>query len=101
MLGDHGAQILKIEPPEGDEARAWGPPFKDGLGPYFSGINRNKRSIALNLSHPKGCEVLLRLLEDADVLIENYKVGTMQKWGLNYETFLKMRFPRLIYCRIT
>jgi formyl-CoA transferase len=101
MLGDHGAQILKIEPPEGDEARAWGPPFKDGLGAYFSGINRNKQSLALNLSHPEGREVLLRLLEDADVLIENYKVGTMQKWGLDYETVLKARFSHLIYCRIT
>lgn len=84
MLGDHGAQILKIEPQEGDEARAWGPPFKDALGAYFSGINRNKRSIGLDPSSPGGREVLLRLFEDADVLIENYKVGTMQKWGLDW-----------------
>src|SRR5579872_6017961 len=74
MLGDHGADVIKVEPPQGDETRAWGPPFdSEGISAYFAGINRNKRVIALDLSRPEGRAVLLRLLEGADVLIENFK----------------------------
>lgn len=101
MLGDHGAEIVKIEPPRGDDTRLWGPPFKDGESAYFTGVNRNKRSLALDLSGPAGREVLLRLLESADVLIENFKAGQMEKWGLGYDQALKERFPALVYCRIT
>ncbi len=100
-LGDHGAEIIKVEPPQGDETRPWGPPFKDDASSYFVGINRNKRDIALDLARPQGREVLLRLLAEADVLIENFRVGTLEKWGLGYEEVLKERFPRLIHCRIT
>ena len=102
MLGDHGAEIIKIEPPQGDEVRDWGPPFDDGKdASYFLGVNRNKRSLALDLSTDRGKEVLLRLLEEADVLVENYKPGSMEKWGLGYEEVLKKRFPKLVHCRIS
>jgi len=103
ILGDHGADVIKIEPPQGDETRDWGPPFRDGDGTasYFVGVNRNKRSLALDLSKEAGREVLLRLLENADVLIHNYKTGTLERWGIGYEQMLAKRFPRLIYCHIT
>lgn len=100
-FGDHGADVVKVEPPKGDETRAWGPPFKDGAASYFIGINRSKRGISLDLSREEGREVLLRLLEDADVLVENFRTGTMEKWGLGYEDVLAERFPRLVHCRIT
>ncbi len=101
ILADHGADVIKIEPPQGDEVRDWGPPFKDGLSAYFAGVNRNKRSVSLDLRADEGQGVLLRLLEDADVLIENFKPGGMRRWGLGYEEVLQARFPRLIYCSIT
>jgi len=102
-LGDHGADVIKIEPPQGDDVRGWGPPFdkEAGAASYFLGVNRNKRGAALDLGLPKGRDVLLRLLETADVLIENFKPGGMEKWGLGYEAVLKDRFPRLIHCRIS
>ena len=101
ILADHGAEVLKVEPPQGDEVRDWGPPFHEGDASYFVGVNRNKRSIGLDLTVPEGREVLFRLLEDADVLIENLKTGTMEKWGLGYEDVLKEKFPKLIHCRIS
>lgn len=106
ILADHGASVLKVEPPQGDETRAWGPPFlpreeERGDASYYLGVNRNKRSLALDLSQPEGRAVLLRLLESADVLVENFKPGTMEKWGLGYEADLKTRFPQLIHCRIS
>ena len=101
ILGDHGAEIIKIEPPRGDETRDWGPPFHEGDAAYFLGVNRNKRSIALDLSRQEGKQVLLRMLEKADILIENYKPETMEKWGLGYEDVLKDRFPSLIHCRVS
>jgi formyl-CoA transferase len=101
MLGDHGADVIKIEPPGGDETRSWGPPFRDGTASYFLGVNRSKRAIGLDLSTPKGRDVLLRLLEGADVLIENFKPGQLEKWGLGYEEVLAKRFPRLVLCRIS
>jgi len=100
-LADHGAEVIKVEPPQGDETRTWGPPFKDGTASYFLGVNRSKRAIALDLSKPKGREVLLRLLEKADVLIENFKPGQLEKWGLGYEEVLARKFPRLVVCRIS
>jgi len=101
ILGDHGAQIIKIEPPQGDEVRDWGPPFHENDASYFVGVNRNKRSMGLDLSRAEGREVLLRMLENADLLIENYKPGTMEKWGLGYRDVLGKRFPRLVHARIS
>ncbi|MDO6462192.1 CoA transferase [Granulosicoccaceae sp. 1_MG-2023] len=101
VLADHGADVIKVEPPGGDETREWGPPFLDGTASYFLGLNRNKRAIALDLRQPQGREVLLRLLEDADILLENFKTGTLEKWDLGYESTLKQRFPRLIHARVS
>jgi formyl-CoA transferase len=102
MLADHGAEVIKIEPPQGDETRTWGPPFdKEGISAYFAGINRNKRTIALDLSKPEGREVLLKLLADADVLIDNFKTGTMEKWGIGYADMLAKKFPRLVHARVS
>ena len=101
ILADHGAEVIKVEPPGGDETRRLGPPFApDGTAAYFGGLNRNKRGIALDLGAPAAREVLFRLLADADVLVENFLPGTMEKWGLGYEE-LAQRFPRLVYCSIT
>ena len=101
VLADHGAKVVKVEPPRGDETRDWGPPFHEGDAAYFLGLNRNKRSLGLDLARPEGREVLLRLLGDADVLVENFKPGTMERWGLGFEEHLRERFPRLIHCRIS
>lgn len=101
ILADHGAEVIKIEPPQGDEVRDWGPPFHDDDASYFIGVNRNKRSMGLDLSKEEGRTLLLRLLEGADVLIENYKPGAMERWGLGYEDTLKEKFPTLIHCRIS
>jgi len=101
ILGDHGADVIKIEPPAGDETRDWGPPFHEGTASYFIGVNRNKRSIGLDLARTEGREVLLRLLEGADVLVENFRPGTMERWGLGYHEVLAERFPRLVYCRVS
>ena len=101
VLGDHGAEIIKVEPPQGDEVRDWGPPFHEGDASYFIGLNRNKRSIGLDLSKPEGRDVLLRLLENADVLIDNYKPGTLERWGIGYDGVLSDRFPELVHCRIS
>ncbi len=102
MLADHGADVIKIEPPQGDETRTWGPPFDaEGISAYFAGINRNKRTIALDLSKPEGREVLLKLLETADVLIDNFKTGTMEKWGIGYHDVLAAKFPRLVHARVS
>ena len=101
ILGDHGADVIKVEPPQGDETRSWGPPFLDDTASYYIGVNRNKRGIALDLAKPDGRAVLLRLLERADVLVENFKAGTLERWGIGYEPLLRDKFPRLIHCRIT
>jgi crotonobetainyl-CoA:carnitine CoA-transferase CaiB-like acyl-CoA transferase len=100
ILGDHGADVLKVEPPQGDDTRTWGPPFRDGVASYYMGLNRNKLGTRLDLATPEGREVLLGLLEGADVLVENFKTGTMEKWGLGYEQ-LSRRLPRLIHCRVS
>jgi crotonobetainyl-CoA:carnitine CoA-transferase CaiB-like acyl-CoA transferase len=102
MLADHGADVVKIEPPSGDETRGLGPPFDDaGQAAYFGAVNRGKRGMALDLSRQEGRAVLEALLKDADVLVENFLPGTMERWGLGYETQLSARFPRLIYCAIS
>src|SRR6185369_11017384 len=101
ILGDHGAEVIKIEPPEGDETRTWGARSPRGVSVYFEGINRNKKFVAIDFSKAEGRDVLFRLLESADVLIHNFKSGTLERWGLGYNDVLAKRFPRLVYCHIT
>ena len=102
MLADNGADVIKIEPPAGDETRKLGPPFDaTGNAAYFSALNRGKRSISLDLSKRSAQEVLHRMLSDADVLIENFLPGTMEKWGIGYEDFLASRYPKLVYCSVS
>ncbi len=101
MLGDHGADVIKVEPPSGDETRLWGAPVHNGASAYFTNINRNKRMVAIDLAAAKGREALFRLLEDADVLVHNFKCGTLERWGMGYDDVLSIRFPRLVYCHIT
>jgi formyl-CoA transferase len=102
MLGDLGADILKIEAPgTGDDTRHWGPPFTEtGESAYFLCVNRNKRSMTLNLKSDQGIQILKELIQKSDVLVENFKVDTLDKWGLSYETLQLLR-PGLIYCSIT
>ena len=101
MLAMHGADVIKVEALTGDETRLLGPPFEaGGTAAYFAAVNRGKRDIALDLSKPEGREILLQLITNADVLVENFLPGAMERWGLSYET-LSRRFPRLIYCQIT
>jgi len=100
VLADHGADVIKIEPPAGDETRGWGPPFLDETASYFLGLNRNKRGMALDMSQPAGVELLTRMLEGADVFIENFKTGTLARWGLGREE-IERRFPRLVHCRVS
>ena len=100
MLADHGADVIKVEPPEGDETRRYGPPFVDGESTYYMGLNRNKRSIALDLSRAEAREIVRRLASTADVLVENFRTGTMERWGLDYAA-LKSSNPRLVYLSIS
>ncbi|WP_244137661.1 CoA transferase [Burkholderia sp. BCC1644] len=100
-LADHGATVVKIEPPDGDETRGWGPPFLGDTAWYFMGVNRNKEGLALDLSRDEGRAILWRLLEEADVLVENFKPGTLARWGMDYARDLQPRFPRLIHCAVT
>jgi crotonobetainyl-CoA:carnitine CoA-transferase CaiB-like acyl-CoA transferase len=101
MLGDMGADVIKVEPPgRGDDTRQWGPPFIAGESTYFLSINRNKRSLTLNLAVPSGQEILTRLIAQADVLIDNFKLGTLEKWGFS-DTWFETHAPRLVRCSIT
>ena len=107
MLADMGADVIKVENPDGgDDTRAWGPPFveaKDGTNlsaAYYHATNRGKRSIAVDLKTPEGQEIVRRLVATADVVIENFKLGGLAKYGLDYES-LKAINPKLVYCSIT
>lgn len=103
MLGDLGAEVIKIERPEaGDDTRGFAPPFwpETKESAYFLGVNRNKKSVTVDIAKPEGQALILKLLESCDILAENFKVGALAKYGLGYEQ-LKDRFPRLIYCSIT
>ena len=91
ILGDHGADVIKVEPPGGDETRGWGPPFKDGTASYFLGVNRNKRAMTLDLTAEAARTTLHAMLAEADVVVENFKTGTLEKWG----GWGRMRFGRL------
>jgi crotonobetainyl-CoA:carnitine CoA-transferase CaiB-like acyl-CoA transferase len=101
ILGDLGAEIIKIEVPNGgDDTRKWGPPFIKSESAYYMTANRNKRSITLNLNTEEGRKVLLKLIKSSDVLIHNFKAGTMEKWGLSYHE-LQREHDQLIYCAIS
>lgn len=101
ILGDLGAEVVKIERPKtGDGSRQWGPPFIHGESAYFLSINRNKKSVTINLRTEKGCEIVRKMASTYDVLIENYRPGIVQKLGLDYETLSTIN-PQLIYCSIS
>ena len=102
QLADHGADVIKVESPvdKGDELRGWGPPFIDGQSYYFITLNKNKRSIALDLRSPKGIEIATELIKESDVLVENFRPGVMGKMGLSWEEVHDLN-PRLVYCSVT
>jgi crotonobetainyl-CoA:carnitine CoA-transferase CaiB-like acyl-CoA transferase len=101
MLADLGARVVKVEAPDGgDDTRGWGPPFYDRESAYFLSINRNKQSLALNLKDRRGRDLLLRLIRRADVLVENFRPGAMERLGLGYAAVHEI-VPRLIYCSIS
>jgi crotonobetainyl-CoA:carnitine CoA-transferase CaiB-like acyl-CoA transferase len=101
MLGDMGAEVIKVEPPDkGDDTRGWGPPFVAGEAAYFLGVNRNKRSLTLNMAVPAGQKILAGLIEKADVLIDNFRIGTLEKWGFT-DAWFEQHAPRLVRCSIT
>jgi crotonobetainyl-CoA:carnitine CoA-transferase CaiB-like acyl-CoA transferase len=101
LLADFGATVLKVEPPgRGDIARAWGPPFHGDDAAYFVSLNRNKQSVEIDLKHPEGRELLLRLAERADVVLENFRVGTVDALGIGYPA-VSARNDRIIYCSIS
>src|SRR6202045_2701493 len=103
MLADHGADVIKIEPPDGDMVRSTGPyrPHDQAklLGGYFQSINRNKRSVCLDLKKPEGRAALLKMVANADAIVENYRVGVMERLGLSYEV-LHEHNPRLVYAAV-
>jgi crotonobetainyl-CoA:carnitine CoA-transferase CaiB-like acyl-CoA transferase len=100
-LADFGAEVIKVESPaKGDDTREWGPPFLAGESTYFLSVNRSKLGITLDFKQPAGRDLLLRLIGRADVLIENFRAGALDRAGLGYED-LAARFPRLVYCSIT
>src|SRR3970282_592496 len=101
MLGDMGADVIKVEPPgAGDDPRTWGPPFAGGESAYYLGVNRNKRSLTLNMGVKSGQEVLAQLVRKADVVVENFKLGTLEKWGIT-NAWPEKNAPRGIRCSIT
>jgi len=101
LLADMGARVIKIEQPgKGDDTRAWGPPFLEGESAYFLSINRNKESVTIDFKQPEGRALLERLIAKADVLVENFRPGTLTRLGLDYEALSK-KYPRLVYCSIS
>ena len=103
MLGDFGADVIKLESPltNGDMTRGIGPMQQPSVSWHFAHVNRNKRSVSLDIAQPEGRDVFLKLLADADVLIENTKTGSLEKWGVGYEQCLKEKFPSLIHCAVS
>src|SRR5690554_6000901 len=101
ILGDLGAEVIKVEAPGGsDETRKWGPPFQEGISAYYLCANRNKKSITIDLKTEEGREAIRNLVKEVDCLIHNFKTGTMERFGLNYEQLSKLN-PGLVYCSIT
>ena len=100
-LADAGADVVKIEEPrKGDDTRGWGPPFVEGESTYFLSVNRGKRSLTLDLKHDEGRRILRRLLDDADVLVENFRPGTLDRLGFSYEA-VRARNPRIVYASVS
>jgi crotonobetainyl-CoA:carnitine CoA-transferase CaiB-like acyl-CoA transferase len=100
VLGDLGAEVIKVESPEGDETRSWGPPFAEGESAYYLCVNRNKRSIVVDFRTDKGGEILQELIKRSDVLVENFRPGTLARFSLDFESASAIN-PKLIYCSIT
>lgn len=101
ILGDLGAEVLKVEAPGGsDETRKWGPPFQNGVSAYYLSANRNKKSITVDLKTEEGIELIKELIKESDVIINNFKTGTMERLGLGYETLDSIN-PSLVFCSIT
>ena len=101
MLADMGAEVIKVEMPgTGDDSRAWGPPFVEGESAYFMSINRNKKSITLDMKGSKAIEIIIKLIKGSDVLVENFRPGAMERLGLAYQQ-VKAVNPRLVYCSIS
>ena len=100
LLGDYGAEVIKIEPLDGEIARAWGPPFYGGEAAYFVNLNRNKKSVALDLKQPAGRDIFLKLLDGADVVLENLRVGAAKRLGIDWDA-VRARQPRIVYCSIS
>ena len=100
MLGDMGADVIKVEPPGGDDTRTWGPPFVNGEATYYLGVNRNKRSMTLNMAGKPGQAILTDLIKQSDVLIDNFKLGTLARWGYT-DAWFDAHAPRLVRCSIT
>jgi crotonobetainyl-CoA:carnitine CoA-transferase CaiB-like acyl-CoA transferase len=100
LLSDYGAEVYKLESRQGDMGRGWGPPFQDGFASYFLGLNRGKRGISIDLKKAEGVELCLRLIDRMDVLIENFRPGSMDRLGLGYSD-VHRRNPRLVYCSIS
>jgi len=101
ILGDMGAEVIKVEPPgTGDDTRTWGPPFTGGESAYFLGVNRNKRSLTLNMAVKSGQEILAQLVKKSDVLVENFKLGTLERWGIT-DDWLEENAPQVVRCSIT
>ena len=101
MLADMGARVIKVEQPgKGDDTRGWGPPFQNGESSYFLSVNRNKESVTLNFKNPDGRAVLDKLIAQADVLVENFRPGTLARQGLGYDA-VSAKHPKLVYCSIS
>jgi crotonobetainyl-CoA:carnitine CoA-transferase CaiB-like acyl-CoA transferase len=100
LLADYGADVIKIEPLDGDISRGWGPPFYGSETAYFVHLNRNKKSLALDLKHPEGRAIFFRLLDGADVVLENLRVGAVARLGVDYPQ-VAARQPRVVYCSIS
>ncbi|QBP41286.1 CaiB/BaiF CoA transferase family protein [Paenisporosarcina antarctica] len=101
ILGDLGAEVIKVEAPGGsDETRKWGPPFKNGVSAYYLSTNRNKKAITVDLKSKNGVQVIKELVSESDVIINNFKTGTMESYGLDYDALAKIN-PQIVYCSIT
>ncbi|MBF6614933.1 MAG: CoA transferase [Chloroflexi bacterium] len=100
MLGDLGADVIKVESPEGDDTRRWGPPYAGSESAYYLCCNRNKRSIVVDLSADEGQEIIRQLVDKSHIIVENFRLGAMEKWGLGYNELAKSN-PGLVYCSIS